>query len=35
MSKIYDFASIESKWQKIWEKNNIYSVKNKEQGKDL
>ena len=34
MSKIYDFASIESKWQKIWEKNNTYSVKNKEPGKE-
>ena len=34
MSKNYDFASIESKWQKIWENNNTYSVKNKEEGKE-
>ena len=34
MSKIYDFASIESKWQKIWENNNTYSVKNHEEGKE-
>ncbi len=34
MSKIYDFASIESKWQKIWENNNTYSVKNHEPGKE-
>ncbi len=34
MSKIYDFASIESKWQKYWDENKTYNVKNHEEGKE-
>lgn len=34
MAKYYDFASIESKWQKNWEKNQTYSVKDHEKGKE-
>ena len=34
MKNNYDFLSIEKKWQKIWEENNTYSVKNHEPGKE-
>lgn len=34
MAKYYDFASIESKWQKNWDKNQTYSVKDHEKGKE-
>jgi len=32
--KIYNPAEVEKKWQKYWEDNNSYSVKNHEEGKE-
>ena len=32
--KTYNPAEVEKKWQKYWEENNTYSVKNKEEGKE-
>lgn len=34
MKENYNFLNIEKKWQKIWEENNTYSVKNHEDGKE-
>ena len=31
---MYNFKDIEQKWQKIWEENNTYSVKNNEKNKE-